>query len=199
VLEKFRGPIAQVPPMHSALKRDGKPLYEYARAGITLEREARQVTIHQLELLSYEAPFLRIRVMCSKGTYIRVLGEDIGAALGCGAHLNQLRRTGVGVLTLEGSVTLDQFIALEDGRRTQALLPVDGLLTTFPAVMLTDVLTERFLHGQRLALGKEGIALPAESGRARVYQESSGRLLGTGLMQEFGILAPERLISTVSN
>ena len=198
VLEKFRGPIEQVPPMHSALKRDGKPLYEYARAGITLEREARQVTIHQLELLSYEAPFLRIRVMCSKGTYIRVLGEDIGAELGCGAHLNQLRRTGVGALTLEGSVTLDEFIALEDGQRTQALLPVDGLLTTFPAVMLTDVLTQRFLHGQRLALGKEGIALPAESGRARVYQESSGRLLGTGLMQEFGILAPERLISTLS-
>ncbi|WP_050477888.1 tRNA pseudouridine(55) synthase TruB [Herbaspirillum rhizosphaerae] len=198
-LQQFRGEISQVPPMHSALKRDGKPLYEYARAGITLEREARKVTIHQLELLGYEAPFLRIRVLCSKGTYIRVLGEDIGALLGCGAHLNQLRRTGVGALTLEGSVTLDRFIALEDGQRTQALLPVDGLLTTFPAVMLTDVLSERFLHGQRLALGKEGIALPAESGRARVYQESNGRLLGTGLMQEFGILAPERLISTLSN
>jgi tRNA pseudouridine55 synthase len=87
-LAQFRGPIEQVPPMHSALKRDGKPLYEYARAGITLEREARRVTIHELTLLSWQSPYLRLSVTCSKGTYIRVLGEDIGAALGCGAHLN---------------------------------------------------------------------------------------------------------------
>lgn len=196
-LTKFRGSLTQVPPMYSALKRDGKPLYEYARAGITLEREARQVTIRELELLSYRAPFLRIRVVCSKGTYIRVLGEDIGSTLGCGAHLQQLRRTGVGGLTLEGSVTLDQFASLEDDRRVRALLPVDGLLTTFPKVMLNDVLTQRFLHGQRLALGKEGMTLPGKTGRARVYQESSGRLLGTGLMQEFDVLAPERLISVL--
>jgi tRNA pseudouridine55 synthase len=199
VLQGFRGAIDQVPPMYSALKRDGKPLYEYARAGITLEREARRVTIHTLELLGYEAPLLRIKVLCSKGTYIRVLGEDIGAVLGCGAHLQQLRRTGVGALTLAGSVTLDQFMALEESARASALLPVDGLLTTFPAVSLSDVLTERFLHGQRLALTKEGVPVPAEAGRARVYQESNGRLLGTGLLQEFGILAPERLISTLSN
>lgn len=199
VLQGFRGVIDQVPPMYSALKRDGKPLYEYARAGITLERQARRVTIHTLELLGYEAPLLRIKVLCSKGTYIRVLGEDIGAVLGCGAHLQQLRRTGVGALTLTGSVTLDQFMALEDGTRTSALLPVDGLLTTFPSVLLSDVLTERFLHGQRLALTKEGVSVPAEAGRARVYQESNGRLLGTGLLQEFGILAPERLISTLSS
>jgi tRNA pseudouridine55 synthase len=199
VLQQFRGEIAQVPPMYSALKRDGKPLYEYARAGITLEREARRVTIHTLELLGYEAPLLRIRVMCSKGTYIRVLGEDIGAMLGCGAHLQQLRRTGVGALTLAGSVTLEQFMAFDESQRSAALLPVDGLLTTFPAVSLSDELTQRFLHGQRLALGKEGVLIPAEAGRARVYQESSGRLLGTGLLQEFGILAPERLISTLSN
>jgi tRNA pseudouridine(55) synthase len=108
VLARFRGPIAQVPPMHSALKRDGRPLYEYARAGITLEREARQVVIHALELLSYEAPLLRLSVTCSKGTYVRVLGEDIGAALGCGAHLKTLRRTAVGRLTLEGAITLEQ-------------------------------------------------------------------------------------------
>ncbi|MBB3214317.1 tRNA pseudouridine55 synthase [Herbaspirillum sp. Sphag1AN] len=199
VLQGFRGEISQVPPMHSALKRDGKPLYEYARAGITLEREARRVTIHRLELIDYQAPLLRIRVLCSKGTYIRVLGEDIGAALGCGAHLQQLRRTSVGPLELNGSVTLEQFIALEDAQRSQALLPVDGLLMSFPAVLLSDALTERFLHGQRLALSKEGVALPQQIGRARVYQESNGRLLGTGLLQEFGILAPERLISTLSN
>src|SRR6476660_7645681 len=88
VLAQFRGPIMQVPPMYSALKRDGKAYYEYAREGITLEREARPVTIHKLEFVSYEAPFLKLLVTCSKGTYIRVLGEDIGNALGCGAHLN---------------------------------------------------------------------------------------------------------------
>ena len=198
-LQAFRGEISQVPPMYSALKRDGKPLYEYARAGITLEREARRVTIHELEMLDYQAPLLRIRVLCSKGTYIRVLGEDIGNVLGCGAHLQQLRRTGVGPLSLAGSVTLDQFMALEDAQRTQALLPVDGLLLSFPAVSLSDVLTERFLHGQRLALGKEGVDVPAAAGRVRVYQQSNARLLGTGLLQEFGILAPDRLISTLSN
>lgn len=199
VLQVFRGEIAQVPPMHSALKRDGKPLYEYARAGITLEREARRVTIHRLELIDYQAPLLRIRVLCSKGTYIRVLGEDIGAVLGCGAHLQQLRRTAVGPLDLNGSVTLEQFTAFEEAQRTRALLPLDGLLMSFPAVVLSDTLTQRFLHGQRLALGKERVVLPQQSGRARVYQESNGRLLGTGLLQEFGILAPERLISTLSN
>jgi tRNA pseudouridine55 synthase len=90
VLARFRGPIFQVPPMYSALKRDGKALYEYAREGITLEREARPVTIHGLSLIDYSAPFLKILVTCSKGTYVRVLGEDIGAALGCGAHLSAL-------------------------------------------------------------------------------------------------------------
>lgn len=199
VLQRFRGEIVQVPPMYSALKRNGKPLYEYARAGITLERDARKVTIHHLEMLDYEAPYLRLRIVCSKGTYIRVLGEDIGALLGCGAHLQQLRRTGVGALTLQGSVTLDAFMALQDIERAQRLLPVDGLLTTLPTVMLTDALAQRFLYGQRLALGKEGIVAPLPSGRARVYQASSLRLLGTGLLQEFGILVPERLVSTSSN
>jgi tRNA pseudouridine55 synthase len=194
VLTRFRGEIDQVPPMHSALKRDGKPLYEYARAGITLEREARRVTIHALELLDYQAPFLRLRVICSKGTYIRVLGADIGAALGCGAHLCSLRRTGVGSLTLAGAVTLEAFSALEDGERIKALAPVDALLSTFPAVTLPDELAVRFLHGQRLALGKEGVTLPATSGRVRVYRD--GVLLGTALLAEYGILAPERLVAS---
>ena len=110
-LAKFRGPILQIPPMYSALKRDGKALYEYAREGITLEREARPVTIHKLEMLAYDAPMLTIRVTCSKGTYVRVLGEDIGAELGCGAHLNALRRIQVGSLTVDGMVTLEQLQA----------------------------------------------------------------------------------------
>jgi len=197
VLAQFRGPISQVPPMHSALKRDGKPLYEYARAGITLERDARAVTIHHLELLEFVAPMLTIRVTCSKGTYIRVLGEDIGAALGCGAHLNALRRTGAGSLTLNGAVTLEQLEqAGEVADRRRLLLPVDGLLQSFAAVQLSDELARRFLQGQRLALGKESLALPPAPGRVRVYRASDQALLGTALLQPYDVLAPERLVST---
>lgn len=195
-LARFRGDIAQVPPMHSALKRDGKPLYEYARAGVTLEREARRVTIHALELLEYTAPYLRIRVRCSKGTYIRVLGEDIGAALGCGAHLNALRRTEVGNLSLEHSLTLDQLAATPESERAALLAPVDALLSTFPSVRLPTAVAIRFLHGQRIALGKEGLLSMAYTGRVRVYDEANDQLLGTAQLTEYGLLAPERLIAT---
>lgn len=203
VLEQFRGPIKQVPPMYSALKRDGKPLYEYARAGVTLEREARDVMIHALEFLDYQAPFLRLRVACSKGTYIRVLGEAIGTALGCGAHLQELRRIQVGHLTLDGCVTLDQLTATADTGRAALLAPVDSLLSSFPDVLLPEALGKRFLQGQRLTLAKEGVPLPAAAGRVRVYRlqlaaggAPSGRqLLGTGQLHEYGVLAPERLIA----
>ena len=195
-LQLFIGEIDQIPPMYSALKRDGKPLYEYARAGITLERTARQVFIHALECVAYNAPYLTLRVTCSKGTYIRVLGEDIGAALGCGAHLQALRRTQVGDLLLSDALTLDAIIETPESARNQLLAPVDALLSSSPAVFLLDSLSERYLHGQRLSLGKEGIPLPAAHGRVRVYRQSDGRLLGTGIMAEFGVLAPERLIST---
>ncbi|MDR7050684.1 tRNA pseudouridine55 synthase [Duganella sp. 3397] len=191
VLEQFRGPIAQVPPMYSALKRDGKPLYEYARAGITLEREARNVTIHKLELIAYEAPMLKLSVTCSKGTYIRVLGQDIGAALGCGAHLNALRRTQVGPLTMENMITLDALIAHPEP--LSLLAPVDALLASFPAIQLNAELAKRFLNGQRLALGKEPVTVPAEEGRVRVYL--GDKLLGTAMLGEYSILAPERLIA----
>ncbi|MFB9244775.1 tRNA pseudouridine(55) synthase TruB [Massilia antarctica] len=193
VLPQFRGPIMQVPPMYSALKRDGKAYYEYAREGITLEREARPVTILKLELMSFETPLLKLAVTCSKGTYIRVLGEDIGHALGCGAHLIQLRRTQVGALTIDGMVTLE---ALQAHAEPLSLLaPVDALLSSFPAVQLTEELAKRFLQGQRLALGKEALTLPDSLGRVRVYHET--RLLGTANLQEYAILAPERLIAAV--
>jgi tRNA pseudouridine55 synthase len=191
-LARFRGPIQQVPPMYSALKRDGKAYYEYAREGITLEREARPVTIHALDFISYDAPFLKISVTCSKGTYVRVLGEDIGAALGCGAHLNALRRTQVGALTIDGMITME---ALQAHAAPLSLLaPVDALLSSFPVVDLTPELAVRFLQGQRLALGKEAaVVVPGEIGRVRVYSE--GKLLGTAQLQEYAILAPERLIA----
>ena len=196
VLEQFRGPINQVPPMYSALKRDGKPLYEYARAGITLEREARPVVIHLLEVIDFVTPFLRLRVRCSKGTYIRVLGEEIGAALGCGGHLQALRRTQVGDLQLRDAMTLAHIEQLADDQRTALLDPVDAMLRSFPALELDDALARRFLHGQRLSLGKEAVELPTTDGRVRIYRASDHALLGTGTMQEFGVLAPERLIST---
>ena len=190
-LARFRGPILQIPPMYSALKRDGKALYEYAREGITLEREARPVTIHALSLVDYSAPYLKILVTCSKGTYVRVLGEDIGAALGCGAHLNALRRVQVGALSAERMITLEDLQAHPDP--LGLLAPVDALLSSFPAVELTAELAKRFLNGQRLALGKESVVVPSELGRVRVYHD--GRLLGTASLQEYAILAPERLIA----
>ena len=192
VLAQFRGPIMQVPPMYSALKRDGRAYYEYAREGITLEREARPVTILALGFVAYEAPMLKLSVTCTKGTYIRVLGEDIGNALGCGAHLNALRRTQVGALTMEGMVTLEQVGA--HPAPLDLLAPVDALLSSFPALELTPELAKRFLQGQRLALGKEALVLPPGPGRTRVYH--AGKLLGTGILQEYSILAPERLIAT---
>ncbi len=201
VLEQFRGDILQVPPMYSALKRDGKALYEYAREGITLEREARPVTIHMLEFVAYDAPFLTLNVRCSKGTYIRVLGEDIGKALGCGAHLKALRRTHVGHLVLENTVTLEQLEAMDEAERLTLLAPVDALLSSFPAVVLPSELSRRFLQGQRIPLGKEGVAHPQTLGRVRVYAKSEQeghveQLLGSAQLQEYAILAPERLIST---
>jgi tRNA pseudouridine55 synthase len=177
--------------MYSALKRDGKALYEYAREGITLEREARPVTIHKLEMLAYDTPMLTIRVTCSKGTYVRVLGEDIGAALGCGAHLNALRRIQVGALTVAGMVTLEQLQAHDNP--LSLLAPVDALLSSFPRVELTPELAARFLNGQRLALNREPVALPETPGRVRVYHDD--KLLGTAILQDYGVLAPERLIA----
>ncbi|MBY0573737.1 MAG: tRNA pseudouridine(55) synthase TruB [Undibacterium sp.] len=200
VLKQFEGDILQVPPMYSALKRDGKPLYEYARAGITLEREARPVTIHLLEVVQYDAPFLTLNVRCSKGTYIRVLGEDIGHALGCGAHLNALRRTQVGALILQNTVTLSEFEALEFEQRLALLAPVDTLLSSFPAIELNQDLACRFLQGQRLSLAKEAVNCPTECGRVRVYSQLNAanerKLLGSAQLQEFSVLAPERLIAT---
>ncbi|MDR5854734.1 tRNA pseudouridine(55) synthase TruB [Caballeronia sp. LZ062] len=194
-MQRFLGDIVQVPPMYSALKRDGKPLYEYARAGQTVEREGRQITIHALKMIACALPLVTFRVTCSKGTYVRTLAEDIGEALGCGAHLTALRRTGVGALTLEGAVTLDALAAAAEPERDTWLRPVDALLSTFPAVHLHDDAMRRFRHGQRLRL--EELGEPASTGlatdtRVRVYDDA-GKLLGVARASE-GVLAPERLV-----
>ncbi len=196
VLAQFRGPILQVPPMYSALKRDGKPLYEYARAGVTLEREARPVTIHALDLLEFAPPLLRLRVHCSKGTYIRVLGEDIGRALGCGAHLSALRRTAIDTLALSGAPAIDTLAAMAEPERASALLPVDALLSKFPRVELDDELAHRFRQGQRIALNRAGIEAPCHEGRVRVYGRDRV-LLGTAQLTHGALLAPERLVAGI--
>jgi len=213
VLPRFRGPIEQIPPMYSALKRDGRPLYEYARAGQTLERAARAVTIHELEITACglpDVPEFTLRVRCSKGTYIRTLGEDIGTALGCGAHLVALRRTGVGTLTLDAAVTLDQLSEALPEARTQWLQAVDVLLSSFAQVRLDPQQALRFLQGQRLRLPESQQPVedgPAETDpttvespgmpldrRVRVYDQNQ-QLLGTA-RYEAGLLAPERVIAT---
>jgi len=194
LLPKFMGELKQIPPMYSALKRDGKPLYEYARAGITLEREARAITIHTLNILDYQSPFLRLHVSCSKGTYIRTLGEDIGRALGCGAHLSELRRIAVANLQVSEAITYAALSEDAEINRQQHLKPVDALITSCPKIILNEQLATRFMHGQRLALGKEGVALPVDQGRVRVYG-AGAQLLGTGQIKEFAVLAPERLVN----
>ena len=153
VLDRFMGAISQVPPMHSALKKDGKALYEYAREGETVEREPRQVVIHDLELLdmrlSGEEPHIRLRVRCSKGTYIRTLGEDIGEALGCGGHLTSLRRIATGDFDESRCTTLHALEALDEGDRLLLLRPVQSLLDGHTVVTLGAEDAGRFLSGLR--------------------------------------------------
>ena len=190
LLPRFTGPIKQVPPMHSALKRDGRPLYELARQGIEVEREARDVTIHALDMLGLEGDVLRLRVSCSKGTYIRVLAADIGQVLGCGAHLTALRRTRVGDLVLERSVTLSQQELQDEVQRGIHLLPVDALLQSLPAVHLAAAEANRFSHGNPVTL-PTGLL-----GKIRVYAE--GRLLGVGEPGPGSLLWPKRLVQLAS-
>lgn len=192
VLDRFMGPIRQVPPMHSALKKDGKALYEYAREGETVEREARDVVIHDLELLDMQlqgdAPHLRLRVACSKGTYIRTLGEDIGEALGCGGHLTALRRVQTGPFTASQCLTLEQLEAMADDERLQALQAVDCLLQDHTPVTLDADNAGRFLSGLR----RRG-AWP-DMPHVRVYGDAPHTLLGTAHTQA-GELIPTRLLS----
>jgi tRNA pseudouridine55 synthase len=194
VLDRFMGPIQQVPPMHSALKKDGKALYEYAREGETVEREPRDVVIHELELLDMqlqgEAPFLRLRVQCSKGTYIRTLGEDIAEALGCGGHLTALRRVATGSFEEKDCITLAALEAMEESQRLQQLRPVEALLDGHAAVTLDGENAGRFLSGLR----RRGRWHDTE--RVAVYGVQPHALLGTAHVKA-GELIPGRLLSPI--
>jgi len=184
VLERFRGAIDQVPPMYSALKRDGVALYKLARKGRTVQRAARPVRISELELLGYEPPLAQLRIRCSKGTYIRALGEDIGAALGTGAHLAALRRTGAGRFRVEQALALERLRALAaPGER---LLGLGELLADFPATELDAAAEARLRNGQALKIS--GL----QAGLRALYR-ADGALIGLGRAHAEGELRALRL------
>ncbi len=187
VLGDFTGVIRQTPPMHSALKHKGKPLYEYIRQGETVARESRSVTIHELSLERFSGDELEITVQCSKGTYIRTLAEDIGHALGCGAHLLGLRRTAIWHFLLKNARGLPELEAMTQVERDACLLPPDGLLHDWPALDLDEMQASRIVQGQRLALDTA-----LADGKVRLY--NGGRFIGAGSIAG-RILSPDRLLS----
>ena len=191
---RFTGSILQVPPMHSALKKDGKPLYAYARAGIHIEREARPVTITALALElrrgAQGQTLMHMQVSCSKGTYIRTLAQDLGEALGCGAHLTELRRIATGGFVIGQCIRLDLLGTMDEGQRSQCLLPVQSLLADHVDVVLDSAESSRFLSG----LPRRG-SWP-DAPRVAVYRATPRALLGTAHVKA-GELIPARLLSPV--
>jgi len=188
VLEHFCGEIEQVPPMYSALKHQGQPLYKLAREGKEIERKARVVMIHSIELLDWDAPVLKFRVHCSKGTYIRTLAEDIAVDLGSCAHLSALRRLDVGPFKERDMITLQNLeSAVGAGTAENCLLPVDAGLADWPTAELDAVSTERFIHGNPVD------ADPAQPGLVRAYS-TDGKLLGIGEITADKQLKPKRIM-----
>jgi tRNA pseudouridine55 synthase len=198
ICEQFIGPLAQIPPMHSAIKKDGKPLYDYARKGIQFDLEPRQIVIYECAIQSIALPEFSVLVRCSKGTYIRSLARDIGQALGCGAHLSGLRRTQAGPLAAAQAYTLNQLEALELKERRSCLLPVDSLLSSLRKVDLSQLQAERFMQGQRLvgaecALYESGAQNQLEQNdiTVRVYRRElflGLALLGQGVLRPYKVL-----------
>jgi len=184
---RFTGAIEQVPPMHSALKHQGRALYDYARVGIEVERAARAVTLHGIDVIDWQDQTLVLDVRCSKGTYIRTLAEDIGEALGCGAHLAALCRTASGKLSVDDAVTLEQLAALSEAERDALLLPADALLADWPRVQLPDDEAGRFLTGLRRRVSL------ADAAAVRVYGPDDA-FLGSAHIAG-GELIADRLLS----
>jgi len=186
VLPRFIGRIAQVPPRHAALKHEGRKYYEYARRGIEIPRSARPVEIHAIDVLSWQTPDLEISIRCSKGTYVRVLAEDLGAALGCGAHLAALRRTATGGFVLADAHAFETLEAVSDARRDAVLLPVDALVAALPRLDLEGADAIRFGQGQALARTQSGDAV------VRVY--AGGAFAGIAVVAG-GLLRARRLMT----
>ena len=187
-ISRFIGPILQTPPMYSALKHHGQPLYKYARQGIEIERAPREVTLHQIALTAFQGDTLSISVDCSKGTYIRVLAEDIGKALGCGAHLIALRRTRVGDFVVADAVSLQTIEGLSEGERDGRLLPTDCLVGNLPRVDLAPDAAFYLRQGQSVWEPKL-----QNHQRYKMYDEKQ-RFMGIGEVDAEGKLAPKRLV-----
>ena len=185
---RFTGSVSQQPPMHSALKHAGRPLYAYARAGIEVERLPRIVSIHGIDVVEGQGDCWTLDVRCSKGTYVRTLAEDIGRALGCGAHLSALRRIASGPLSIEAAVGLDALEALDEGGRDALLLNPDALLAEWPMVRLDGGEAGRFLSGLR-----RRVSLP-DAPHVRVYGPEPRAFLGGGHIAN-GELISTRLLS----
>ena len=192
-LEQFRGNILQVPTMFSALKHNGKPLYEYARQGITVEREARPITIFELNFIEYNAPYLTLEVHCSKGTYIRTLVDDLGEVLGCGGHVAMLRRTAVADYPTEKmldwhalqSLAEQQDLALLDA----LLLPMDTAVAKLPALTLDENQTQGIGFGQRIKFDNPNRL----QGQVRLFSHEN-RFLGVAVIDENNVIRPQRLV-----
>jgi tRNA pseudouridine55 synthase len=189
VLARFRGSILQVPPMHSAIKLAGTPLYAYARRGEEVERAPREVRVHALDLAGIQGDLLRLAIRCGKGTYVRTLAEDIGAALGCGAHLAALRRISVGPFDLARAVALDRLEEMGEAERLGRLLPVDAPVAHLPELVLGSRQARRMRHGQPVLTEAE-----REPGPVRLYDEA-GRFLGVGEVVSGGVINPRRLVA----
>lgn len=189
-VKKLTGEISQIPPMYSALKRDGKPLYKLARQGLTVERAPRIVVIRKLCVLSHVEDLLIIDVTCSKGTYIRVLAENLGEELGCGAYLQELRRTAVAGFGLDRSITLERLEATAFDERPNLLLPVDTMVASLPMIELGRVEAERMCQGQASSVASATL----ETGAVRLYGPMEA-FIGIGEIREDGLVHPKRLVS----
>ncbi|EGQ7981435.1 tRNA pseudouridine(55) synthase TruB [Vibrio vulnificus] len=198
-IEKFRGESDQVPSMFSALKYQGKPLYEYARKGIEVPRESRKITVYEIILHRFEGEEVEMEVHCSKGTYIRTIVDDLGEMLGCGAHVTMLRRTGVAKYPYENMVTLEQLNELVDNANRDGvaprevldplLMPMDTAVEDLPEVNLIADLADMVMHGQAVQV----LGAPTE-GQLRLTMGEERRFIGVGEMNRDGKIAPKRLV-----
>ena len=192
-LEQFRGDILQVPTMFSALKHNGKPLYEYARQGITVEREARPITIFELNFIEYNAPYLTLEVHCSKGTYIRTLVDDLGEVLGCGAHVTILRRTAVADYPTEKMLDWHALQSLAEPQDLSLLdallLPIDTAVSKLPALTLNETQTQGIGFGQRVKFDNPNRL----QGQVRLFSHEN-RFLGVAVIDENNVIRPQRLV-----
>lgn len=192
ILEKFRGPISQIPPMYSAIKQNGQPLYKLARQGIEVERQPRDVEVKRLQGHLQESELLALEMLCSSGFYVRTLATDIGEALGCGAHVESLRRFSVGDFKVSEAITLDQLDSLPmPSTRQQSVIPGDRGLSHLPELQLSVDAAYYLCRGQTVRAQKS-----LESGLVRLYTSTAG-FLGLGQVLEDGRVAPKRLFQTV--